>query len=113
GLTGAEVDQRWPGGRVTWQNDPTWVPPGGESRVEVAARAAEVVADLDEGDEDTVVLCTHGGLITSLTGRLLNLPEANWPQLGGIGNCHWTVLARRESSGQAWRLITYNAGITG
>jgi broad specificity phosphatase PhoE len=113
GMTGAQVDEQWPGARQLWQTDSTWTPPGGEARVEVAARAYEVVADLDESTEDTAVLCAHGGLITALTGYLLELPVSIWAKLGGIGNCHWVVLARRGSSGLAWRLIVYNAGITG
>ncbi|MGH3877062.1 MAG: histidine phosphatase family protein [Actinophytocola sp.] len=113
GMTSAEVDEQWPGSRQLWQTDPTWTPPGGESRLEVAARAAEVVGDLDESTEDTAVLCAHGGLITALTGHLLELPITAWAKLGGIGNCHWTVLTRRGSSGLAWRLRVYNAGITG
>jgi probable phosphoglycerate mutase len=113
GKTSAEIDAIWPGVRHQWQVDATIAPPDGETRVEVAARAVEVVADLDNGAEETAVLCAHGGLITAATGRLLDLPIANWSQLGGISNCHWTVLARRRSSGQSWRLIAYNAGITG
>jgi broad specificity phosphatase PhoE len=113
GMTSAEVDEQWPGSRQSWQTDATWTPPGGESRLEVAARAAEVVADLDESTEQTAVLCAHGGVITALTGHLLELPITAWAKLGGIGNCHWTVLARRDSSGLAWRLRVYNAGITG
>lgn len=113
GMSSAEVDEQWPGSRQVWQTDPTWTPPGGESRLEVAARAAEVVADLDETTDNTAVLCAHGGLITALTGHLLELPITAWAKLGGIGNCHWTVLARRGSSGLAWRLRVYNAGITG
>ncbi len=113
GMTSAEVDEQWPGARQSWQTDATWTPPGGESRLEVAARAAEVVGDLDHSTEETAVLCAHGGLITALTGHLLELPITAWAKLGGIGNCHWTVLARRSSSGLAWRLRVYNAGITG
>jgi len=113
GMTSVEVDEQWPGARQQWQTDPTWTPPGGESRLEVAARAAEVVGDLDETTDDTAVLCAHGGLIAALTGHLLELPITAWAKLGGIGNCHWTVLARRGSSGLAWRLRVYNAGITG
>lgn len=113
GMTGAEVDEQWPGSRQIWQTDPTWSPPGGESRLEVAARAAEVVTDLDEATEETAVLCAHGGMIAALVGHLLELPVAAWAKLGGIGNCHWTVLARRDTSGLAWRLRVYNAGITG
>jgi broad specificity phosphatase PhoE len=113
GMSSAQVDEQWPGSRQQWQTDPTWTPPGGESRLEVAARAAEVVADLDESTEDTAVLCAHGGMITALTGHLMELPITAWAKLGGIGNCHWTVLARRSSSGMAWRMRVYNAGITG
>jgi broad specificity phosphatase PhoE len=113
GKTSAEVDEQWPGARQVWQTDPTWTPPGGESRPEVANRAAEVVSDLDGSSEETAVLCSHGGLITALSGHLLELPITAWAKLGGIGNCHWTVLERRASSGLAWRLRVYNAGITG
>lgn len=113
GKTSAEVDEQWPGARQVWQTDPTWAPPGGESRPEVANRAAEVVSDLDESSEETAVLCSHGGLIAALSGHLLELPITAWAKLGGIGNCHWTVLERRASSGLAWRLRVYNAGITG
>ncbi|GAA4416949.1 histidine phosphatase family protein [Actinokineospora soli] len=113
GKTSAEVDAEYPGARAVWQTDPTWAPPGGETRVELAARGAEVVLALDAADFDTALLCAHGGLISALTAQLLNLPLENWPLLAGIGNCHWTVLARRATSGLAWRLINYNAGITG
>jgi broad specificity phosphatase PhoE len=115
GMTSVQIDEQWPGSRQVWQTDPTWSPPGGESRVEVAARASELVADLDRGDNgvENVMLCAHGGLTAALTGHLLELPVTAWAKLGGIGNCHWVVLERRLTSGLAWRLIVYNAGITG
>jgi broad specificity phosphatase PhoE len=115
GMTSAQIDDQWPGNRQIWQTDPTWSPPGGESRVEVATRAHEVVADLDQVDSglSTALLCSHGGLTAALTGHLLELPVAAWTKLAGMGNCHWTVLERRATSGLAWRLIAYNAGITG
>jgi broad specificity phosphatase PhoE len=114
GMTSAEVDEQWPGSRQIWQTDPTWSPPGGESRVEVAARAFEVIADLDHSDGlQTALICSHGGLSAAITGHLLELPLTAWAKLGGISNCHWNVLERRASSGLAWRLIVYNAGITG
>lgn len=113
GLTGAQVDESHPGDRDTWRVDSTWAPPGGESRVDVAERAAEVVSDLflPEADPaDTVLLAAHGGLIIALTAKLLNLPIDVWPTLGGIANCHWVELGRRNG---AWRLHAYNAGMTG
>ncbi|HJQ48471.1 MAG TPA: histidine phosphatase family protein [Amycolatopsis sp.] len=112
GLTGAEVDADWPGERARWRSDPAWAPPGGESRVEVAERAAGVVADLlaEVAAGTTVLLASHGGLITTLTAHLLALPVPTWPQLGGIRNCHWVELGRRDG---AWRLHAYNAGMPG
>ncbi|SDN53032.1 histidine phosphatase family protein [Allokutzneria albata] len=111
GLSHAEVEQGWPGALAQWRRNPEWAPPGGESRVEVAARAAEVVSELDAEHDGTALLCAHGGLILGLTGSLAGLPTACWPSLGGLFNCHWAVLARRPESPD-WRLVTYNAGVT-
>lgn len=112
GLTADEVEARAPGERERWRRDATWAPPGGESRVEVADRAREVVGDLLRGTESvgTVLLAAHGGVILALTARLLGLPVSVWPALGGISNCHWVDLSRRE---EGWRLSAYNAGMTG
>ncbi|HWE88133.1 MAG TPA: histidine phosphatase family protein [Pseudonocardiaceae bacterium] len=112
GLTGVEVDAGWPGARRTWQQDPTFPPPDGETKVEVAARAAELVAELAVEWHGTALLCTHGGLINGLTAHLLDLPVPLWPRVSGLGNCHWTVLTRRPGDGP-WRLAVHNAGITG
>jgi 2,3-bisphosphoglycerate-dependent phosphoglycerate mutase/probable phosphoglycerate mutase len=113
GLTGAEVAERHPGERDRWRIDSTWAPPGGESRVDVAERASEVVRDLQRPEADpgdTVLLAAHGGLIIALTARLLGLPIETWPSLGGIANCHWVELGWRD---ETWRLRAYNAGMTG
>ncbi|MFO7193651.1 MULTISPECIES: histidine phosphatase family protein [Thermocrispum] len=110
GLTGAEVDAEWPGEREKWRKDATWAPPGGESRVEVAERAMQVVADLDRGPHEVVLLAAHGGLIVALTAALLELPLSHWTLLGGIGNCHWVELRRLDGR---WRLHGYNVGMTG
>ncbi|RSM60562.1 histidine phosphatase family protein [Amycolatopsis sp. WAC 01376] len=113
GFTGQQVDESYPGERARWRVDATWAPPGGESRVDVAERAMEVVADLDLPNSDAgdaVLLATHGGLIIALTAKLLGLPVTSWPALGGIANCHWVELTRRDGN---WRLAAYNAGITG
>lgn len=110
GLSGAEVEHGWPGAMVEWRSSPTWAPPGGESRADVAARALEVVEELDAAHDGTALLCAHGGLITGLTAKLLGWPLEQWPTLGGLGNCHWVVLVRRAQP-RGWRLVTYNAGV--
>ena len=105
GMTHSEVEAIYPGGIQSWRSSPECAPPGGETRVEVATRAAQVVGELDAAGHDTAVLCTHGGLIAGLTPLLLELPVAGWPVFAGISNCHWTVLRRRSPG---WRLESYN-----
>ncbi|RKT53118.1 histidine phosphatase family protein [Saccharothrix australiensis] len=112
GLTGDEIEVEWPGLLDAWRADGTLAPPEGETRVEVAERALAVVEQVDVECSGTVLLCAHGGLISALTGRLLELPVDRWALLGGIGNCHWTVFTRRPQGDGRWRLSSYNAGTT-
>lgn len=107
GLTSAEVEAGWPGYRQRWRGDASWRPPGGESRCDVAERAYPVVTELEQNEHAAVLLVGHGGMIVALTARLLGLPLHLWPMLAGIGNCHWVELGR---TGDAWRLVAYNAG---
>ena len=114
GCTVPEIDADYPGAIAAWRSDPTWAPPGGESRVDVVARSRPVVDELDAefGDSDgssTVLLVAHGGLIAGLVTGLMELPTEVWPSFGGLGNCRWAVLARREDHPR-WRLAGYNVG---
>lgn len=120
GLTHEEVDAQMPGARRIWRDDATWTPPGGESRVDVAARSVPVVTDLlaelDEWGqgpraEQPVVLVAHGGVIAALTAGLLGLPVANWPILGGLANTSWVQLSGHSLPGEepTWRLDVWNA----
>ena len=115
GCTVPDIDADYPGAIATWRSDPTWAPPGGESRVDVVARSRPVVDELDAefGDSDgssTVLLVAHGGLIAGLVTGLMELPTEVWPSFGGLGNCRWAVLARREDHPR-WRLAGYNVGV--
>jgi Fructose-2,6-bisphosphatase len=116
GRSVAEIEHDWPGAIATWRSDPGWAPPGGESRIEVVRRSRPVVEELDEefatGSDSTVVLVAHGGLIAGLVSGLLGLPTSTWPVIGGIGNCRWATLARRDDHPR-WRLVGYNVGIEG
>jgi glucosyl-3-phosphoglycerate phosphatase len=123
GLTHQQVDAAAPGARQAWRDDATWAPPGGESRVDVAARSVPVIAELvadqpewgaDEPDRPIVVVA-HGGLIAALTAALLDLPVRNWPVLGGMGNASWVQLSGQSADGSwslddiRWRLDVWNA----
>jgi broad specificity phosphatase PhoE len=111
GLTREDIVSGWPGYWERWRDtSAVFAPPDGESRIEVAARAAEVVAELDGSEARRALLVAHGGLVVGLTGLLLDLPHAAWGTLIGIGNCHWVVLHRTKSG---WRLQTYNGGLGG
>lgn len=126
GMTHLEVDAIAPGARLAWRDDSRWAPPGGESRVDVAARSRPLVDELidehaqwgldqaGDGPERPVVLVAHGGLIAALTASLLGLPVDNWPILGGMGNASWVQLAGHSAVEAApadvrWRLDVWNA----
>jgi glucosyl-3-phosphoglycerate phosphatase len=122
GLSHLEVDAMAPGARLAWRNNSRWAPPGGESRVDVAARSVPLISQLiteqpEWGRDDPdrpVVLVAHGGLIAALTAALLGLPVDNWPILGGMGNASWVQLSGHSAADAApedilWRLDVWNA----
>jgi broad specificity phosphatase PhoE len=123
GLTHSQIDAEAPGARLAWREDAAWAPHGGESRIDVADRSLPLVAELvsaepewgDPGEPGRpVVLVTHGGLIAALSAALLKLPVANWPVLGGMGNCSWVQLSGHSDDAAdvddiRWRLDVWNA----
>ncbi len=122
GMTHAEVDAKYPGERQAWRNRPSWAPPGGESRLDVADRSIPLVAELVAGEphwgrddsERPVVLVAHGGQIAALTAALLDLPVDSWSALGGMGNASWAQLSAHSEDGTPfselrWRLDVWNA----
>lgn len=116
GRTHAEIDAHEPGRLARWRAEPTFRPPGGETRVEVAARAGAVLADaMAAAPEDVgvrpLVLVAHGGVIAALTAALLELPVARWAVLGGIGNTRRVELRTRTVGGRpGWSLEGWNVG---
>ncbi|MVU76276.1 histidine phosphatase family protein [Nocardia sp. ET3-3] len=115
GMDHREVDALYPGARKAWRLDPTFTPPSGESKLEVGARALPVVTELLAERADwpgrTIILVAHGGLIAALTAALLELPESNWPALGGLANTSWVQLTSHGPSIEqpGWRLDVWNA----
>jgi broad specificity phosphatase PhoE len=116
GRTVLDIEQDFPGAIAAWRSDPGWAPPGGESRIDVVRRSRPVVDELDDEltgpAPATVVLVAHGGLIAGLVCGLLGLPTSTWPSVGGLGNCRWATLARRDDHPR-WRLTGYNVGAAG
>jgi 2,3-bisphosphoglycerate-dependent phosphoglycerate mutase/probable phosphoglycerate mutase len=116
GRTITDIEQEYPGAIAAWRSDPSWAPPGGESRIDVVRRSSPVVDEVDEELADvpwaTAVLVAHGGLIAGLVCGLMGLPTSTWPSIGGLGNCRWATLARRDDHPR-WRLTGYNVGTAG
>lgn len=107
GLTRAEVAERYPDEMVDWLAGRDVTRRGGESRIEVAARALAAFTELD--DVPLAVVVTHSATAMALTSALLGLPQ-HTPILGPLANCHWTEV-RRDDSG--WRIRAHNIGAPG
>ncbi|MDZ4180738.1 MAG: histidine phosphatase family protein, partial [Coriobacteriia bacterium] len=55
------------------------VAPGGESRLDIMRRTAEVLDELAAGEHSRVAVVTHGGVLRSAIAHLLGLPlSAIW-----------------------------------
>ena len=80
----------------------------------MVARSRPVVDELEaefaDARSETVLLVAHGGMIAGLVTGLMDLPHSTWPSFGGLGNCRWAVLARRDDHPR-WRLAGYNIGV--
>ena len=112
GLVHSEVEAGWPGALERWHVEPTFRSPGGESRVDAAERALPVLRELvgtraPGTTGDTAVLVAHGAVIQATTCDFLGWPVENWPTLGSLGNCRWSVLELRVDR---WRLVQWGAG---
>ena len=71
---------------------------------ERAADAFERVADSLAAGSLAVVV-SHGAAISLGISRLLGLPEQA-RVLGGLDNCAWSVLGRREAAGGCWNTMS-------
>lgn len=114
GRTHGEIDGEYPGQRATWRHDATWAPPGGETRVEVAARMRAVVDELLHDDSwpgSTVLLVAHGGAIAALTASLLDVPISHYTMFNGLRNTAWVELSAkiRPDGELGWYLGAFNA----
>jgi glucosyl-3-phosphoglycerate phosphatase len=107
GLTREEVASRYPEEFAEWLAGRDVTRRGGESRVEVADRARQLVAELPA--VELVVLVSHGATVMCLSAALLGLPQTP-SVLGPLANCHWTEL---RNNGSGWTLRAHNAGPPG
>ncbi|GAB3102027.1 histidine phosphatase family protein [Isoptericola nanjingensis] len=113
GLTGAELQERWPEEYAAWRLGAEPVGAGAETKAAVAQRMAEAVAEhaADLADDATLVLVSHGAAISLAVTALLGLDPTTWRGLAGMHNVHWSHLHRAgEGAVPAWRLVAHNVG---
>ena len=103
GLADAEIRERYPAERATWN------PPNGEPTSVVADRVAGALTRIADslGDDQLAVVVGHGAALRLGIERILGLPAQGVSVLGPLANCSWSVLDLRDTR---WRLLEYNAG---
>ena len=110
GLSSVEIAQKWPDEFAQWRAGRDIPEIGMETRKQAAERIAAAVADAAEGvgEQDTVVVVTHGGAMVCGITRLLGLEADTWLGLRIMGNAHWAVLEPSPQRTPAWRLAVFD-----
>lgn len=113
GLTGAEIEERWPDEFRVWRSGKDPRRHGAESRAEVAERMSEAIVEHAGRTPTggTLVLVSHGAAITLGMVRLLGLDAVSWRGIFGLHNAHWAVLRASAGEGRPrWALEAHNQG---
>jgi probable phosphoglycerate mutase len=81
----------------------------GETRSEVADRAVRAIerALAQGGEDQLLIVATHGGTARCVLGKLLQLPQSHWGVIGGLSNAAWSILQKNP---RGWHLVEHNAG---
>lgn len=114
GRTSAEISTRWAAELGLWSTGDVRVrPPGGENRLEVAARMLGAIRGGLAGTpkDSTLLVVSHGGAARVAIAALLELEHRSWGTVGGLGNCSWSVLGERAGQPDQparWRLLRHN-----
>jgi len=101
GLSDADIRERYPAERATWN------PPNGEPTQVVADRVASAFTRVADSlaDGQLAVVVGHGAALRLGLERTLGLPAEGGATLGSLVNCSWSVIERRNDR---WRLMEYN-----
>jgi broad specificity phosphatase PhoE len=84
GLKRAEIEARWPGEIDEWRQGVLFATPGGERRDFFVARIVAAVERVaSERPDETVLVVTHGGVISAV-GRALGGPARRFGHLSGL-----------------------------
>lgn len=113
GMTWAESWDAFPEGMKAWAEGDESQIPGAESHRQAADRFAAVARDVAAtmGEDETVVLVAHGGVLRSGACAFLGFPEATWRSFSGLSNCSWICVEENSFLRDVrWRLVEWNAG---
>ncbi|WP_420114693.1 histidine phosphatase family protein [Pseudactinotalea sp.] len=115
GLNHTEIEGGWPAEYEIWGRGEQPEGIGMEDRGEVGSRVAAAVIEHAArlGDDENLLVVTHGAAIGAGISALLGHDAAHWHGISGLGNCHWSVLHPSERGTPAWRLHAHNVGVPG
>jgi broad specificity phosphatase PhoE len=109
GLTWKEVEREYPDDAEAWVRlFPHYRPPGGESFLELRARAVEQLEQLAKHAEPGCTLVvTHAGFIRTAVAWVLGVPD---DRISRIGQNHG-ALTTLEKLGNHWSVAALNVGV--
>ena len=100
-----DIHREEPDALDRWAQDTAHAAPhGGETALELQARALACVAELERRGLANAVLVTHGGVLKALVGHWLGLPPDQWHRL----HFDFGGLSRVQLGAQGPRLIWLN-----
>lgn len=111
GLRGEEIKHRWPAEHADWRAHRPVLGLDIEDRPEVGERVAAACRKLvAEHAGGTVMVVAHGAAITLGITSLLGLDTNGFRGLGGLENCHRSVLEplANEPTNGLMRLVSHN-----
>ncbi|MDO5699940.1 MAG: histidine phosphatase family protein [Bowdeniella nasicola] len=113
GLTGEELQEKYPAEYAVWRGGDTPELVGIETRPAVRARMIESIEEHAEQTPDgaALLVVSHGSAITQALRGMLGVAELGVPVFRGMDNCHWAELQPGSFGGGArWRLFAHNRG---
>lgn len=107
GLTGVEIEQRWPLEYAAWRRGEDVVIGGRERRSDVGQRVWTAIEGYAAATDGVLVVVSHGMALRTALLRLLGLPVEAWTAVGPLGNARWASVDRGRSG---WLLTEFNVG---
>jgi glucosyl-3-phosphoglycerate phosphatase len=113
GLTWTESWEQMPDGMKAWMEGDESKIPGSETHRQAGERFAAALREHTGGlgEDETLVVVTHGGVARVGACSFLGFPTDSWGSFGGLNNCAWSVLEEdRHGDFARWRIVEWNAG---